>query len=303
MRASTSGTRVRAGVSPPDRSQAGRQGEDGEQLRVDERVDAGDLAVDGVEDLDAVRRVAPVRLADVLCRAPGSRSPGWPAAAAGRRRARAAGGPRRTRGRRPGRRTRSGTGGICSWTSCRKQRGERRQVGLARTRRRTHCPGDAAAPPMGRPPPGAGPASTCSSARARCNELLTAAVVVSSKVATSAAGQVSTSRRISTARWRGGRCCSAATNASRRLCRSADHRGRVGAEQLVRERLQPRHLECLVACSCGRIVAGAPSADREHPPAAVLQEVEADIGGDPVEPGADATNGPRSRAYPRQARR
>ncbi len=52
-------------------------------------------------------------------------------------------------------------------------------------------------------------------ARARCSALLTDAVVVSSSEATSSAFQRSTSRRISTARWRGGRCCSAATNASR----------------------------------------------------------------------------------------
>ena len=43
---------------------------------------------------------------------------------------------------------------------------------------------------------------------------MTDATEVSSSSATSVACQRSTSRRISTARWRGGRCCSAATNAS-----------------------------------------------------------------------------------------
>jgi hypothetical protein len=54
-------------------------------------------------------------------------------------------------------------------------------------------------------------------ARARCSALLTDATVVPSSSATSAACQHSTSRRMSTARCRGGRCCSAATNASRML--------------------------------------------------------------------------------------
>ena len=66
--------------------------------------------------------------------------------------------------------------------------------------------------------------SSCSSsivARARCSALLTEATEVSSSSATSVACQRSTSRRMSTARWRGGRCCSAATKASRSVSRSA----------------------------------------------------------------------------------
>jgi hypothetical protein len=43
---------------------------------------------------------------------------------------------------------------------------------------------------------------------------------VSSSSATSVACQRSTSQRISTARWRGGRCCNAATNARRIVSRS-----------------------------------------------------------------------------------
>ena len=46
--------------------------------------------------------------------------------------------------------------------------------------------------------------AVASVSRARCSELLTAAVVVSSCSATSRAEKPSTSRRISTARWRGG---------------------------------------------------------------------------------------------------
>jgi hypothetical protein len=57
-------------------------------------------------------------------------------------------------------------------------------------------------------------------ARARCNALFTDGTDVSSNSATSLADQLNTSRRMSTARWRGGRFCSAATNASRMLSRA-----------------------------------------------------------------------------------
>jgi hypothetical protein len=55
--------------------------------------------------------------------------------------------------------------------------------------------------------------------RARCNALVTDATVVSRRCATSSAFQHSTSRRMSTALCRGGRCCSAATNARRIVSR------------------------------------------------------------------------------------
>ena len=64
-------------------------------------------------------------------------------------------------------------------------------------------------------------AASSSRARARCNALLTAAVVVPSSSATSAARQASTSRRISTTRCRAGRCCNAAMSASRMPARDA----------------------------------------------------------------------------------
>jgi hypothetical protein len=54
---------------------------------------------------------------------------------------------------------------------------------------------------------------------ARCNALVTDATVVSRRCATSSAFQHNTSRRISTALCRGGRCCSAATNARRIISR------------------------------------------------------------------------------------
>src|SRR2546430_10785153 len=60
----------------------------------------------------------------------------------------------------------------------------------------------------------------CSVTRARCSALFTDATLVSSSSATSFAFQRRTSHRISTARWRGGRCWSAATNASRMVSRA-----------------------------------------------------------------------------------
>ena len=58
-------------------------------------------------------------------------------------------------------------------------------------------------------------------ARARCSALFTAATVMSRIAATSAAEKASTSRRISTARCRGGNTCRLAISASRRLARAA----------------------------------------------------------------------------------
>jgi hypothetical protein len=57
-------------------------------------------------------------------------------------------------------------------------------------------------------------------ARARCSALLTAATLKSSSPAVSLVDQPTTSRRISTARWPGGRCWIAAMNASSIVSRS-----------------------------------------------------------------------------------
>jgi hypothetical protein len=62
---------------------------------------------------------------------------------------------------------------------------------------------------------GVGVAPLRSVARARCKALLTEGTLVPRSSATSAACQRSTSRRMRTARCIGGRCCTAATNASR----------------------------------------------------------------------------------------
>ncbi len=58
-------------------------------------------------------------------------------------------------------------------------------------------------------------------ARARCSALFTEATLVSRSSATSVACHLSTSQRMSTARCRAGRCCRAATKASRIDSRAA----------------------------------------------------------------------------------
>lgn len=63
-------------------------------------------------------------------------------------------------------------------------------------------------------------AEVASLARARCRALVTAGTVISRSSAVSAAERPSTCVRSRLARWRGGRCCSAATNANRMLSRS-----------------------------------------------------------------------------------
>ena len=125
-------------------------------------------------------------------------------------------------------------------------------------------------------------------ARARWSALLTDATLVSRSSATSVAFQRSTSQRISTARWRGGRCCSAATNARRIVSRatatsagspSAARRGRPGS---ARSRSTSGSV-----LPIGPI--GLPRGPEIHRPGAALppvQHVEADVRRDAVEPRA-----------------
>ena len=114
--------------------------------------------------------------------------------------------------------------------------------------------------------------------------LLTASALVSSSTATSSARQRSTSRRISTARCRGARCCSAAMKASRTDWRIRPaRRGRLagsGCRVPAGSRSIPvgHHRAGLHSCATGATSMGSP---RARP---VLQHVEADVGGDPVEP-------------------
>ncbi len=112
-------------------------------------------------------------------------------------------------------------------------------------------------------------------ARARCSAQLTEATVVSSSSAVSFARQPRTSRRISTARGRGGEVLDRDMNASSIVSRATTTRraprplGRDRRQQLVRVGLQPRDL-----------------AARGRYARALLQRVQARVGRDPVQPGA-----------------
>ena len=126
-------------------------------------------------------------------------------------------------------------------------------------------------------------------ARARWRALLTDATLVSSSSATSAAGQRRTSRRISTARCLGGRCCKAATNASRIVSRSsATSAGSPsGDDPGVGDGQQPGVLGHQGAQE-GRV--GRRRRPQIHGPGPALlspQHVQADVGGDAVQPGPE----------------
>ena len=85
-------------------------------------------------------------------------------------------------------------------------------------------------------------------ARARWSALFVAATLVSRSVAVSLAGQPSTSRAISAARWRGGRTCIAARNASSMVSRStttasgSSSLGATSSSISIGIWLEPRHL-------------------------------------------------------------
>ena len=134
---------------------------------------------------------------------------------------------------------------------------------------------------------GSSPSRSASVARARWSALLTDATLVSSSSATSVACQRSTSRRMSTARWRGGRCCSAVTNASRMLSRAAaTSAGSAPSGRPGRRRsADPR----VLGPSDAREGVGGrrrPDVHGPRPALAAAQHVEAHVGRDPVEPRA-----------------
>ena len=123
-------------------------------------------------------------------------------------------------------------------------------------------------------------------ARARCSALLTEATDVSSSWATSSACQRSTSRRISTARWRGGRYCSAATNARRIVSRATATSAGIAAGgdgAAVRHRLDP-HVVGQAGRQRRRRVRGLGEIHRAGPSLAGAEHVEAHVRGDAVQP-------------------
>src|SRR5262249_37511765 len=138
-----------------------------------------------------------------------------------------------------------------------------------------------------------------SDARARCSELFTDATLVSSSSATSLACQRSASRRISTARCCGGRCWSAATNASLSVsCSSATCAGSpspdttcpsgIGSSQLASPLVVSGLSTPLGSpSSSGRIPRSSGSAEPggRIPASLAVRHGEPALLGDPKEPG------------------
>ena len=124
-------------------------------------------------------------------------------------------------------------------------------------------------------------------ARARCSALFTAATLISSTAAVSFADQSSASRRIRTARWRGGRCWIAARNASSIVSRATTDVIRLGAlvEQEIGVRLQPGKVGRRQRA--GAELGGGARVVGHEAPRTALEDPEAGVGRDPVEPGAE----------------
>ena len=128
-------------------------------------------------------------------------------------------------------------------------------------------------------------------ARARCSELLTAATLVPSSSAASAACQRSTSQRIRLARCRAGRCCRAATKASRMLSRtSATSAGSASGGSTRSSAIGDTQLPS-GSTALQRRLHRRPRWAKLHrpgPPLAAPQHIQAHVGGDPVQPRPDA---------------
>ena len=125
-------------------------------------------------------------------------------------------------------------------------------------------------------------------ARARRSVLFTASTLVPRSTATSVARQRSTSRKMSTARCRGARCCSAAMKASRTDSRDTTSASGVTVRrqhQAVRRRLDPGRFRSGIA-TAEFAARGGHHLDRQRAPCTTLEHVDADVGGDPVQPRA-----------------
>ena len=124
---------------------------------------------------------------------------------------------------------------------------------------------------------------------ARCRALLTDAVVVSIASATSAAFQRSTSRRISTARWRAGRCCRAATNASRIVSRSvttASGSSALPVSSIASGTGSSQGISPFSSSGSAGLGGRGAQPGGQRAAVAALERGQADVGGDAVEPGA-----------------
>ena len=164
-----------------------------------------------------------------------------------------------------------------------------RPAGRCRRPRKPRCSAPAGparprnpAPPTGRSELGPA-ASSCD--RARCSRLFTAAVLAPIASATSAAFHCSTSRSTSTARCRGERCCSAATNANRTDSREPTITdGSAGSSPTPAT--APATAPRCAPPARRRIRTGCAQAGRQRPAAPALQRRQAGVGGDAVQPGA-----------------
>ena len=130
----------------------------------------------------------------------------------------------------------------------------------------------------------------CRPARARLRRLLTESIVESSMSATSFAWNPRTSRKTSTASWRGGRTCSAVTNASE-IDSACSYRasGPSGASITPSRRASGNGSSQTISLEPGRlgrfILGDVPLLGRAS--AGGTTRVETPVGGDPVEPRAD----------------
>ena len=117
-------------------------------------------------------------------------------------------------------------------------------------------------------------------ARARCNALFTEAMLESRSSATSFALHRNTSQSTNTARCRGGRCCRAATKASRIDSRSTARSAGSASGATRLSGIGSIHV------ASGRVLRFAASGDRAGPRSIgrALEHIEANVGRDAIEP-------------------
>ena len=119
--------------------------------------------------------------------------------------------------------------------------------------------------------------AVASVARARCSALLTEATLVSSSSAASLACHFRTSHRMSAARCFGGRCCSAATKASRSVSRCSASSSGVGSGVIQVTSGSSARFSNSGSCA-------GPEIHRPRAALAARERVEADVRRDPVQP-------------------
>ena len=150
------------------------------------------------------------------------------------------------------------------------------------------------------------PARSCSGSaasvvRARCSALFTAGTLVSSSSAASVACQRSTSHRISAARCRAGRCCSAVTKASRIVSRASTTSAGSASAGSTRSSAMGETHGASGSCSPELRRVRRPRRPQLHRPGPALaapEHVQAHVGGDAVQPRPHARSAPRTGRTP-----